>query len=114
LTNAIEQAEKVVAIARLPIALSIKAWIYGTAGRREASLRILDELHELAGNVYVSPLHFATVYAGLGDIEAWRKAMLEAYEERTNGLVFLKLFPQFEPMQSDPVFQELVRKIGLP
>jgi len=113
-TKAIEHAEKATSIARLPITLSIKAWIYGTAGRREASLRILDELHELAGNVYVSPLHFATVYAGLGDIEAWRKAMLEAYEERANGLVFLKLFPQFEPMQSDPVFQELVRKIGLP
>jgi len=40
--------------------------------------------------------------------------MLDAYEDRANGLVFLKLFPQFEPMLSDSVFQELVRKIGLP
>jgi serine/threonine protein kinase/Tfp pilus assembly protein PilF len=113
-SKAIEHAEKVVSIARLPITMSIKAWIYGMAGRREASVRILEELHELASNVYVSPLHFATVYAGMGDIEAWRKAMLEAYEDRANGLVFLKLFPQFEPMQSDSVFQELVRKIVLP
>jgi eukaryotic-like serine/threonine-protein kinase len=113
-TKAIEYAEKVVSIARLPITLSINAWICGVAGRREASVRILDELHELARNVYVSPLHFATVYAGMGDVEAWRKAMLDAYEDRANGLVFLRLLPQFEPMQSDPVFEELVRKIGLP
>jgi hypothetical protein len=113
-TKAIEYAEKVVSIARLPITLSINAWICGVAGRREATVRILDELHELARNVYVSPLHFATVYAGMGDVEAWRKAMLDAYEDRANGLVFLRLLPQFEPMQSDPVFEELVRKIGLP
>jgi hypothetical protein len=42
------------------------------------------------------------------------KSNIGGYEERSNGLVFLKLFPQFEPMQSHPVFQELVRKIGLP
>ena len=40
--------------------------------------------------------------------------MADAHEERSFGLVFLKLFPQFEPMRSEPVFQELVRKIGLP
>ena len=114
LIKAIEQADKAVSIARLPITLSLKGWIYGVAERREASVRILEELHELATNVYVSPLHFATVYAGMGDIEAWRKAMLEAYEDRANGLVFLKLFPQFEPMRSDSVFQKLLRKIDLP
>jgi len=113
-TKAIEHAEKAVSIGRLPITLSIKAWIYLVAGRRDVGVRILEELHELARNVYVSPLHFAVTYAGMGDVEAWRKAMLDAYEERANGLVFLKVFPQFEPMQSDPVFQELVRKIGLP
>jgi serine/threonine protein kinase/tetratricopeptide (TPR) repeat protein len=114
LTRAVEHAEKVVSIARLPITLSLKAWIYLVAGHREAGVRILEELHELGRNAYVSPLHFATVYAGMGDVEAWRKAMLDAYEDRANGLVFLKLFPQFEPLQSDPVFQELVQKIGLP
>jgi tetratricopeptide (TPR) repeat protein len=113
-TKAIEHIEKAGSIARLPVTLSVKAWIYAVAGRREASARVLDELHELARNVYVSPLHLATVYAGMGDVEAWRKAMLDAYEDRANSLVFLKLFPQFEPMQSEPVFQELVRKIGLP
>jgi len=114
LNKAIEWAEKGVSVARMPITLSAKGWIYEMAGRRQDSIRVLGEINELARNMYVSPIHSATIYAAMGDVEAWRKAMSDAYEERSNGLVFLRLFPQFEPMQSDPVFQELVRKIGLP
>ena len=33
--------------------------------------------------------------------------MLDAYEERSNGLVFLRILPQFEPLR---VFKELVPK----
>ena len=51
-------------------------------------------------------------YWGLGDIEAWRKAMWESYEERSNSLVFLKVVTAWDPVRSDPVFQELARKIG--
>lgn len=43
----------------------------------------------------------------------WRKAMWDSYEERSVGLVFLRAFPHFEPLRADPVFQEIVRKIGL-
>jgi len=114
LTKAIDSADKLVSIGRFPIALSIQGWIYEVAGRHEDSVRILDELKELARNVHVSGIHFATIYAAMGDVNAWRKALWDAYNDRSNGLVFLKLFPQFEPMRSDPVFQELVRKIALP
>ena len=114
LTKAIESVEKVVSISTLPITLSIQGWIYEMAGRHEDSVRVLGKLKELARNVYVSGLHFATIHAAMGDVDAWRKTMWDAYNERSNGLVFLKLFIQFESMRSDPVFQELVRKIGLP
>ena len=114
LTKAIEYAEKAASVVRLPLTLSMQGWIYAVAGRHDDAIRVLDELKEMANNVYVAPIHFATIHAGMGDVEAWRKAIRDSYEERTNGLVFLKAFPQFEPMRSDPVFQELVRKIGLP
>jgi hypothetical protein len=39
--------------------------------------------------------------------------MWDSYEERSVGLVFLRAFPHFEPLRADPVFQEIVRKIGL-
>ena len=114
LTKAIEYAEKAASVVRLPLTLSMQGWIYAVAGRHDDAIRVLDELKEMARNTHVAPIHFATIHAGIGDVEAWRKAMWDAYEERINGLVFLKALPQFEPMRSDPVFQELVRKIGLP
>ena len=40
--------------------------------------------------------------------------MQEACEHRSNGLVFLKVHPVYDPVRSNPVYQELVRKIGLP
>jgi tetratricopeptide (TPR) repeat protein len=114
LSKAIEYAEKAVSLARLPLTLSLQGWIYELAGRHNDAIRVLQELQELARHTYVAPIHIATIYAAMGDVEAWRKAMWESYEDRSPGLVFLKLFPHFEPMRSDPVFQELVRKIGLP
>jgi len=37
-----------------------------------------------------------------------------AYEERTANLVFFKVYPFLDPVKSDPVFQDIVRKVGLP
>jgi hypothetical protein len=51
---------------------------------------------------------------GLGDRERWQNAMTEAFHERIGGLVFLQVCPQFDAVRSDPFFQELCRKIGLP
>jgi hypothetical protein len=59
-------------------------------------------------------VHFALLYAGVGDVEAWKKAMLAAYEDRSNGIVLLRVLPQFKPLHSDPGFQEIVRKVGFP
>src|SRR5206468_7764313 len=99
---------------RLPIPLSLKGWIYAVSNRRDDAVTVLNELKGLSKTTYVAPIHLATIYAGLGEVQAWRNAMLESYEDRSNGLVFLKLFPQFERLRSDPVFLELVQKIGLP
>jgi serine/threonine protein kinase len=112
--RAIEYADKVASMTRLPIASSLRGWLYGTAGRHGDAMRMLDELKELAGTLYVGALHFATVYCGLGDVEAWRKAMWAGYEERAGGLVFLRVVPVYDPMRSDPEYENLVRRIGLP
>ena len=75
---------------------------------------MLHELEELSKHVYVSPGSFALIHAGTGEVEAWRKAMWAAYEDRAPLIVLMRVLPAFRALRSDPVFQEIVRKVGLP
>jgi hypothetical protein len=55
-----------------------------------------------------------SIHAALGDKDASRKALREAYEERSSAIVLFKVVPWMDPIRSDPVFQEVVGKVGLP
>jgi non-specific serine/threonine protein kinase len=112
--KAIEYAENAGRIAALPITISVRGRLYGLDGRVDETSRMLHELNEQARRGYVSSDHFAQIYWGLGDVQAWGKAMWAAYDERASSLVFLKSSPLWFGMHTDPTYQEIVRKIGLP
>jgi non-specific serine/threonine protein kinase len=111
--KAIECAENIAKIVAVPYAFSLRGWLYGMDGRVNEAQQMLDELKEQTKRSYVSPYHFALIYCGMGEVDACRKAMWAAYEDRSGGLMGLKQTPQWDPMRSDPVYQEIVRKIGL-
>jgi hypothetical protein len=54
----------------------------------------------------------ATVYAALGDKDQAMIWLAKAYEERFNPGVLLR--PGFDPLRTDPRFQDIVRRVGLP
>jgi hypothetical protein len=51
------------------------------------------------------------IYAALNDKTQAMSWLEKGYEERFNPGVLLR--PGFDPLRSDPRFQELVRRIGL-
>jgi hypothetical protein len=53
------------------------------------------------------------VYIGLGDKEQAFVWLEKAFQERSNYVAFLKVFPLLDPIRSDPRFNDLVRRIGL-
>jgi serine/threonine-protein kinase len=87
---------------------------YGVAGQRDKALSVLAELKTRAKSRYISPLDVATVYLGLGDADATFEWLERAYQTRASALVFLAIDPRYDLVRSDPRFQDLVRRIGLP
>ena len=87
---------------------------YAIAGKRSEALKILAELQELAKQKYVSPYFIALVYVGLGEKDQAFAWLEKAYQERHPYLILIKVEPVFDVLRSDPRFQDLVQRIGLP
>ena len=63
---------------------------------------------------YVSPYFIALVYVGLGEKDQAFAWLEKAYQERHPYLILIKVEPVFDVLRSDPRFQDLVQRIGLP
>ena len=85
-----------------------------TAGKREQARQILEELTALAKQKYVSPYFLAGIYVGLGEHEGAIECLEKAYEDHSHWLMYLHLDPGMDALRSEPGFQDLLRRIGLP
>jgi TolB-like protein/Tfp pilus assembly protein PilF len=57
---------------------------------------------------------FAKVYVALGEKDKAFAELNKAYELRESPLQWLKVEPQFDPLRSDPRYQELLKKMRFP
>ena len=109
--EAVAVAERMVKIDGTdPRALGTLAGTYARAGRRTDALRILGALPVDR----FEPRDLAAVHAALGDADAAFAWLEKAYDDRTIWVVFLDVDPAFDPLRSDPRFQALLRRVGLP
>jgi TolB-like protein/DNA-binding winged helix-turn-helix (wHTH) protein/tetratricopeptide (TPR) repeat protein len=97
-----------------------KMWIgfvahtLAVAGDQAAARQILHEMETRSQRNYVSPWWFAIIYCGLGDKDRALVWLERAYKGREHDLVFLNVWPMFDDLKSDPQYQALVRRVGLP
>ena len=67
---------------------------------------------------WASDCNFASLYALLGEKERALEALEKAYQERSQAkcqwLRTLKINPVFDDYRTDPRFQDLIRRVGLP
>ena len=112
--EAVAAAEKAVDVSqRTPGALGMLGLAYGLAGRKAEATKILNELLNLNKTRYVTPAAFVNVYVGLGDKEQAFIWLEKAYQERSNYVAYLKVFPLLDPLRSEPRFADLVKRVGL-
>jgi TolB-like protein/Flp pilus assembly protein TadD len=84
------------------------------AGRLEEARKTLAELEEISKTRYVSPYFRAAAYLPMGEKDRTFALLEEAFRERSHGLTFLKVDPKLAAVRSDPRFEDLVRRVGLP
>jgi len=82
------------------------------AGRRNEAEAILKRLETT--KEYVSPPELAILDVGLGEKEQALSALERAYAAHDPQMQFLGAAPEYDAVRSEPRFQELIRKVGLP
>ena len=95
-------------------------YIYGLTGRRTQAVQILDTLkarlpeRDRSGAQADLAVDLATVYMGLGDRAQALTWLERATALRAGFMLYLAINPTFKSLHTEPRFQALLRKIGLP
>ena len=91
------------------------AYAYAVSGDRQRAQELLVDLNRIwqEKREYLSPMHMALVYVGLHDNDAAIRWLVEAFKRRDEWMVYIHVYPEFDPLRSDPRFQELERRVGL-
>ena len=112
---ALEELQRAVEISHSsPLTVSALAHAFALSGNHSQARKLLAQLEVLSNTQYVSPFYMAIVYLGLGQNELAMNWLQKAYADRSNGLVFLKVEPELDPVRSDPRFIALIQKLNFP
>jgi tetratricopeptide (TPR) repeat protein len=89
------------------------AYIYGRAGQPQLARRQLEKVEKLSRHEQVDPVAMLWAHLGMSDKEEALADLEKAYSEHFGILTALKVEPAFDPLRSDPRFQDLLRRVGL-
>ena len=111
--EAITAVNKALSIEGNTSTIALLGNIYALAGRHDEARRLLVQLEELSKRKYVPPFFIATIYIGLGQKDRAFDLLEKAYQQHHPHLVYLKVQPVYDPLRSDPRFDNLLRRVGL-
>jgi len=94
--------------------LSSLAHAYAITGKKKEGQEILKRLLEISGRAYVPAYDIAVVYMGLGEVDQTLEWLNRAFEERSGFLIYIKCDRRFDGLRSDPRYEALLKRIGLP
>jgi TolB-like protein/DNA-binding winged helix-turn-helix (wHTH) protein/tetratricopeptide (TPR) repeat protein len=86
-------------------------YVYAVSGARDKAVKILNNLKIVSNDRFSNAAVIALVYVGLDEKDQAMAWLEKAYSERFNPQILMR--PCFDPIRSDPRFQDLLRHIGL-
>ncbi len=94
-------------------AWAYRAAVYGRSGRAEEARRALAKLEQVSRSRTGRTVTLLIAYSGTGPKDRVIELLQKAYSERSNAVVQIKVDPMYDPIRSDPRFQDLVHRVGL-
>jgi TolB-like protein/DNA-binding winged helix-turn-helix (wHTH) protein/Flp pilus assembly protein TadD len=95
-----------------PTCVANLARAYIASGKRSEAEKLLADLKNRSNPGYSYAAEIAMIYAALGDRDQAMTWLEKGFNERFNPGVLLR--QGFDPLRSDPRFENLVHRIGLP
>jgi TolB-like protein/DNA-binding winged helix-turn-helix (wHTH) protein/Flp pilus assembly protein TadD len=111
--EAVAELQKAVQLSEeSPTCIANLARAYALSGQRSEAVKLLTELKTRSTPGYSHASEIAVIYVSLGDTDEAMNWLQRGYAERFNPGVLLR--PGFDPLRSDPRFQNLAHRVGLP
>lgn len=114
-TGLYKEAVAEIPLAQFPRQSDRLALIYAESGDKPKGRKLLAQaLQEKRNEGDLHETSFAMVYVALGDRDEALKWLEQAYKHHSYILCYLKIQLQWDPLRSDPRFQDLVRRMAFP
>jgi len=111
--QAIAESERAVTLSNsTPARLVALARTYAAFGKQPAAKKLLAKLNKQAKVHYVSPYLLAMTHVALGEDNEALTALDRAVEEHDRYLVALKIDDAFDPLRTNPHFQDILHRVG--
>ena len=91
-------------------AVSLEAYALAKSGKRDESLKLLEELK--SNGRYVPSYNLAMIYNGLDNREESLNNLEKAFAEKDARLILLKVEPKWNNLRNEPRFTELMRRMN--
>lgn len=89
------------------------AYVYGRTGRQAQAMDALAKVEEWHRRHPMDAAMLVAPYIGMGDKENALIWLEKAYAQHSNAMATLKVDPLYDPLRSDPRFQDLLRRVRL-
>jgi serine/threonine protein kinase/TolB-like protein/Tfp pilus assembly protein PilF len=110
--EAIGEFQTAISLSRGGVGLPELGHVYAVSGKKSEALKVLEKLKS---QTPAPSYGIALVYAGLRESDQAFAWLERAYEERSSfSLMTLKVEPRLDSLRSEPRFQDLLRRVGLP
>ena len=108
--SAIAEFQSAVASDDTPVFLAGLARAYAASGQRAKADSVV---HVLSTRPYPPAYDIALIYVAMGKKDQAFEWLQQAYDDRNDGMIWLKGDPRVDPLRPEPRFKTLLRQLGV-